>query len=452
MSGLAPFLLLIGIGVIGLLLILVIVCAMAITSGLAGMFSLDNWQELFGTLRRNKLRTALTAISVAWGIFMLVLLLGLGRGLDQGMRHKFAQQAINSIFIRSGKLSKVYGGYQIGRRVQFNNGDFNALDKIDGVVQKSARMNLKTGGPFNGGTLMIRHGTKANAFDIEPVHPDQLYLDASAVSYGRFLNELDITAKRKSVVLGEPVADFLFGKDDPIGQWVDVAGVPFQVVGVFNHDHSQEQERMVYIPVTSAQVSFNGADHLNSLAFAVGDANGEESNRIAKDVVAELAKRHQFDPDDTQAVRVFNNVENFERFARMFFMIAVFVWFVGGSTILAGVIGVSNIMMITVKERTKEIGVRKALGATSWSIITMITQEAIFLTTMAGFLGLVAGVGVLELAGHVLPPDGFVRNPEVDLSIGVAAGVVLIVFGALAGYFPARAAARVNPIEALRDQ
>jgi putative ABC transport system permease protein len=187
------------------------------------------------------------------------------------------------------------------------------------------------------------------------------------------------------------------------------------------------------------------------LRFTVGDATVDEANRIKDDVIAELSQRHQFAPDDPQALHIQNNVENFSHFSQLFTMIAVFVWFVGAGTIVAGVVGVSNIMMITVRERTKEIGVRKALGATPWSIVSMIGQEAIFLTAAAGFFGLVAGVATLELLDRLQLSD-FVRNPVVNLETGVAAGVVLVCAGALAGYFPARAAARVNPIHALRDQ
>jgi putative ABC transport system permease protein len=413
------------------------------------LISLDRWQEIFDTLRHNKLRTALTALSVAWGIFILVLLLGLGNGLDTGTRHKF--QVVNNISIHGGKLSTAHAGFQIGRRVQFDNKDFDQLATVDGIDRRSAKFDAH-GGFFSGGNVMIRRGTKANSFDMESVHPDQLYIDAIKISFGRFVDQTDVDKHRKVVVIGEPVRDFLFGTDDPIGHWIDLAGIPFQVVGVFSHEGSQEEERLVYVPISTAQATFNGANHVSRLEFTVGDATPAESEAIANQVVAHLAERHQFSPDDKMAVHVHNNVEEFERFARIFRLMSLFVLFVAGGTIAAGVIGVSNIMMIAVKERTKEIGVRKAMGATAWSIVALITQEAIFLTAIAGFLGLVAGIGALELADRMLPPDGFVLHPAISLVTGIWATIALMAAGALAGYFPARSAAKVNPIEALRDQ
>ena len=220
---------------------------------------------------------------------------------------------------------------------------------------------------------------------------------------------------------------------------------------MFSGQGDAEQERQIYIPVTTAQLAFNGGDKINMLEFTIGEANAEEAKVIADQVVAQLAERHHFDPADPQAVRVHNNVEAFERFSKIFWMISTFVILIGGFTLAAGVIGVSNIMMIAVKERTREIGVRKALGATPSSIVFMIIQESVFLTGIAGLFGLSAGVALLELAARTVQNE-FVRNPSINLNVGLAATAGLIIAGALAGYFPARAAARVNPVQTLRDQ
>ncbi len=268
---------------------------------------------------------------------------------------------------------------------------------------------------------------------------------------GRFLTVTDLTQRRKSVVIGRVVQDFLFESDEnPVGQWISINNVPFQVVGVFTDEGGNEQERRMYVPLTTAQLAFNGENKLNMLQFTIGNAGPEEAQAIIDTVVGQLSENHNFDPTDKQAVRVRNNIEGFARFQKLFWMISVFVTVIGLGTLAAGVVGVSNIMMIAVKERTKEIGVRKALGATPISIITMIIQEAVFLTAISGLLGLSAGVGVLELAG--MANSDFLYNPSVDISTGIKAALFLVAAGALAGYFPARAAARVNPIHALRDQ
>lgn len=414
------------------------------------MFSLDRWGEVFATIRRNKLRTALTAISVAWGIFVLVFLLGLGRGLDQGLRHTFAKDATNGIWISANKTSIAHDGYDVGRRLQFDNRDYDRARTVAGVDKLAGQYFIR-GGQFGGGEMLTKRGTKANSFQINAVHPDAIFLQAHAIIAGRFLDETDQRDRRKSVVIGKPCVDFLFEPgENPIGQWINVADIPFQVVGVFTDPGGAEQERQLYIPVATAQLAFNGGDKLGMLELTVGDANAEQAKIIKKAIVAQLAERHQFDPADVQAVRVHDNVEQFDRFSKLFYMISAFVLVIGFGSLAAGVVGVSNIMMIAVKERTKEIGIRKALGATPWSIVFMIVQEAVFLTGIAGLLGLAGGVGLLAVVAENAQSD-FLLNPSIDLRIGVGAAVFLVLTGALAGYFPARAAAKVNPIQTLRD-
>jgi putative ABC transport system permease protein len=421
------------------------------------LVSIDRWSEVLDTIRRNKLRTALTMISVAWGIFVLVFLLGLGHGLDNGLRSAFKGDATNGIWMSASKTSIAHDGYDVGRKITFENRDFEraravklpgptgqAIDHISGQF-------FIRGGQFGGGEMLTKRNGKANSFNINAVHPDAIFLTSQTIVQGRFLDLVDIVGRRKSAVIGRPVQDFLFAGENPVGQWIEVGSVPFQVVGVFKSEGNAEQERQIYIPVSTAQLAFNGADRLGMLEFTIGDANAAEAKQITDLVVAQLAERHKFDPKDPQAVRVHNNVEQFDRFSKIFWMISTFVVVIGLGTLLAGLVGVSNIMMIAVKERTKEIGVRKALGATPTSIIAMIIQEAVFLTGIAGLLGLVGGVALLEVIARVVQND-FLKNPSIDLKVGVAATVGLIVAGALAGFFPARAAARVNPISALRDQ
>ncbi len=446
----------IGIAVVLALLAIVVVLAVALVRmiGVAivqwrDMFSIDRWTEVLVTIGRNKLRTTLTMVSVAWGILVLVALLGLGRGLDQGMRKNFAKNATNGVWISANKTSVAHGGYDVGRRIMFENADYERAKSVDGIEHLSARHYI--GGERWSANLMTRHGSKANTFQLEAVYPGTLALQAQDVALGRFLSDADIVQRRKAAVVGKVVADFLFGPEGaPIGQWISIGGVPFQVVGVFSDPTGPEEERRIYLPISTAQLAYNGGEKLGQLQMTLGDAGPAESKAIIEQLVGQLANTHDFDPTDKQAVRVHNNIEQFDRFRKLFWMISMFVIVIGLGTLAAGVVGVSNIMMIAVKERTKEIGVRKALGATPSSIVFMVLQEAVFLTALAGLLGLTGGVVILELLGR--SENEFIVNPSIDLSVGIAATAFLVLAGAFAGYFPARAAAKVNPIHALRDQ
>jgi putative ABC transport system permease protein len=414
------------------------------------MFSLDRWQEILDTLWRNKLRSALTALSMAWGIFMLVLLLGLGNGLQAGVQKGFADDATNSVWMFGGQTSQPAKGLPVGRRIVFANRDVDTIDALDRVDHITGRFWAR-GGPF-GGDVMLRAGAKAQPFDVRAVHPGHLYVEMTQIKAGRFLNDRDLAARRKVIVVGIPVAEFLFDSTDVIGRWVEVNRVPFQIVGVFDDEGDAGEQKKAYIPITTAQAAFNGADRVNMIMFTIGDAGVAESKRIAEEATALLADAHDFAPDDPQAVRVRNNVENFEKFMQIFAMIDWVMTGMGILAIVAGIIGISNIMMIVVRERTKEIGIRKALGATPSNIVGSIVQESVFLTAAAGYLGLVAGVALLAAIESVLPPNEMFGRPYVELWFALAATAVLVVAGALAGFFPALQAAKVNPIVALRDE
>jgi putative ABC transport system permease protein len=425
---------------------------------IAGMLSLDRWREVFDTIRRNKLRTALTALSVAWGIFVMVVLLGLGHGLNNGLRFSFRHEAMNGVWVSANKTSVAHAGYSIGRHITFDNRDYDRARTVPGIDHLSGQYFIH-GGRFGGGEMKVQRGVKSNAFQINAVAADAYYLAAYDLIGGRFLTPADIANKRKVCVIGQPVRDFFFGEHaeaadkniEPIGQWIEIGSVAFQIVGVFGSDGNEEEERQIFIPVSTAQLAFNGVDHLGMLMFTVGNANAVEAKAITRQVVEQLAEAHQFDPDDPQAARVYDNIEGFERFSQFFLVISIFVVVIGCGTLAAGVVGVSNIMMIAVKERTREIGIRKALGATPLSIISMITQEAILLTSIAGLLGLAGGVGFLQLVPRMIDTE-MIRNPSVDIGVGMLAAAGLVLAGALAGFVPARAAAKVNPVQTLRDQ
>jgi putative ABC transport system permease protein len=410
------------------------------------MFDLDKWQEIFSTIRKNKLRTILTGFSVAWGIFMLVVLLGSGIGLENGIKKQFEGDAVNSIWIYQGQTSLAYEGMQAGRPTQFTNEDFNwTRDQVKSAQSISGRTGIR-------GTGIITYGNQYGSFDVVCVHPGTKELEETAILEGRFINEYDISRRNKSVIISNIVKDELFKQKKALGEFIKVSGVPFQVVGIFN-DKNDQDNRRVYLPISTAQMIFNGGNRLNNLAFTTADMTAEESRQLETQLRAAFAKRHKFNPEDKRAIWIRNNVEDFARMVSLFRGIALYVWVIGIMTIIAGIVGVSNIMIVVVKERTKEIGIRKAIGASPWSIIALILMESILITGVAGYFGLAAGVGLLELLSPLFSsPDSYFQNPSVDFRIAVGATVLLVLAGSLAGLIPARRAAKVKPVVALRDE
>ncbi|GMU65407.1 MAG: ABC transporter permease [Acidobacteriota bacterium] len=411
------------------------------------MIDLDTWQEILDTLRRNRLRTALTGFAVAWGIFMLVVLLGSGQGLAHGVEYQFRDDAMNSIWVSQGRTSKPYKGLQPGRSIRFENRDYDELTtRIDGVEYSSARFWIF-------GNQQVTWGGESGSFTIRSVHPGHKMLERTKVVEGRYINELDIRDFRKVAVIGTLVRDALFGAHRAVGEELRINGIAFKVVGIFDDEGSDSEREMIYLPISTAQRAFNGRNRVNQILFTTGEASLEQSKVMVDEVRQILADNHDFDVEDKGAVFVMNAVENFQRFVQLLSGIRLFVWVVGIGTLLAGVVGVSNILLVAVKERTREIGIRKALGATPSSIVGLVLAEAILITSVAGYLGLTAGVGVLELVSKYLPPESsFFRNPQVDLRVALWATVLLVVAGAVAGFFPARRAASVQPVVALRDE
>lgn len=415
------------------------------------MFNLDRWQEIYFTIRRNKLRTFLTAFSVSWGIFLLVILLGAGTGLQNGIKYQFRDDAMNSIWIRPGQVSMAYKGMNIGRYIQLNNQDFDAIaHQIKGVEHITARYYIQ-------GEYTVRYNDKYSSFTVRGCHPAHRYLEKTIITQGRFLNETDQKERRKVTAIGTKVVEALFDKgENPIGKWIDVNGILYKVVGIYEDEGGENEVRTIYIPISTAQMVYGGGDRVNRIMFTVGDATVKEAQAMADQAKKILADRHVFSVEDPRAVFVQNAVEFYQRFLNLFKGIQAFLWIVGFGTIVAGIVGVSNIMLIVAKERTREIGVRKALGATPGSIIGLFLQESITITLVAGYIGLVIGVALVELInfGIANMPEQpeFFRNPEINLITALTATLLLVISGALAGYFPARKAAKVNPIEALRDE
>lgn len=412
------------------------------------MFELDKWQEIYSTVRKNKLRTFLTGFSVAWGIFMLVILLGSGNGLENGVKEQFKGGASNGVWISSGITSMKYKGLATGREISFTNEDYSLLSRgVKGYEHMSARLFL--------GNTVTSYKTNYGNFFLSPCHPDYGFIKELEITKGRFLNQNDILDYRKVAVIGEKVMEELFkGADtNAVGKYINVNGVLFQVVGIF-HDFGRNDNELkrIYVPITTAQRVFAGNNVISQISFTTGDAREDESEAMVDAARMLLSSKHVVDPADERAIEIWNKAEDVRRFRALFNGIRLFIWIIGIGTIIAGIVGVSNIMMIVVKERTKEIGIRKAIGATPGSVVGLILQEAVVITTFAGYIGLVMGVGLMEVVAGNMPKSEFFLNPGVNISIAVGATVLLIIAGTLAGFFPALKAARIKPIEALRDE
>lgn len=410
------------------------------------MLDLDTWQEILQTVARHKLRTFLTGFSVAWGIFMLIVLLGSGQGLSNGVEHEFRDDAINSIWVFSGQTSLPHRGLQPGRQLQFTNLDHDETrTRFAEVEHSSARFYLR-------GQARVTYRQKQESFDVRSVHPGHQCLENTIVTAGRFVNPLDIRDHRKVAAIGLRVKRALFGEDGAIGEMIGINGIAFKVVGIFEDTGGEGEMEKIYLPISTAQRAFGGADTIAQFMVSTGEADLARTQGMVDEIKHQLAARHEFAPQDPRAVFINNLTERFQRFFDLMGGIRFFVWIVGIGTVLAGVVGVSNIMLVSVRERTKEFGIRRALGATPWSIIALILQESVLITAVAGYVGLLSGIAVLELAASQLPESSFFRQPQVDSSVAIQATLMLVLAGSLAGLVPARRAARIRPIEALRDE
>ena len=411
------------------------------------MFEIDKWQEIINSLSKNKLRTALTAISVSWGIFMLIILLGSGNGLYNGVKEMFTDHSSNGVWVRPGQTSIPYEGTQLGREIRFTNDDYEQVKKSFPEIDHISSLYYSW---YNSG--LITYKEKSSSLDLRSVHPEMQYIEFCKMLAGRYVNQNDIVDFRKVAILGSNGVKELFGEEDPIGKYINISKIPFKVVGVFQDKIEQFRSGKVYLPITTAQRVFIGSNRVSQIALATRDMTTEENEAFITSLEKDFANRHRFAEQDERALRVFSSFEMFSMISKTLNIIQIFILCVGIGTILAGIVGVGNIMLIVVKERTKEIGVRKALGATPFSIIALILQESILVTSVAGMLGLAGGIFVLDFLGPIVPESDFFVNPNVNLSVAIYATLLLIILGSLAGLFPAWKAARINPVEALRDE
>lgn len=413
------------------------------------MFDYDKWQEIFATIRKNKLRTFLTALGVFWGIFMLVFLMGAGNGLQNAVLNDFEGEAQNAVWIDNGKTSIPHAGLQPGRRIDFDNEDIRAIRSAFGKD-----LNLLGVRNWFGGEYTVSYKDKNGSFQAYGCNDEFFGINGEKLKQGRMLNHNDTEQRRKVVIMGERARKVLFGEDEEkgVGEYVEIAGVFYKVVGIFNATgNNGRNEERVFMPVSTLQLIKNKED-IN--LFAITAKHGVSSTELSEEIKGLLAERHKFSPKDEEAVRVYNNERQYQQMQGLFFGIKSFIWFVSIGTLMAGIVGVSNIMLIIVKERTKEIGIRKALGATPFSIVSLILQEAVFITTISGYFGLLAGVGILYGIEQLLAMSGadlpFFRQPEINFGVAITALLILILAGAFAGLMPALKAARVKPIEALQ--
>jgi len=419
------------------------------------MFSRERWNEILEALTSNMFRTLMTSFGVFWGIYILVILLAAQKGFETGVKQDFGDIATNTMFVWTQRISKPYKGLPKGRRFTYRIGDVKAIkDNVPDLRFISPRNQL---GGFGGANNVVR-GLNTGAFNVYGDYPEIIQQEPMTITRGRFLNYNDINEARKVAIIGESVKNELYDKnEDPVNTYIKISGVNFTVIGTYkkksNEGNGEEAQKQIFVPFTAFSQAFNRADRVGWFAITADD--GTPITDIKDQVFDVLKERHTIHPDDNRAIGHFDLFEQFNRVERLFTALNIVAYVVGILVLLSGIIGISNIMLIVVKERTKEIGIRRALGATPWSIRGQILLESIFLTIISGMVGIIFGTltiyginALLEASG---PVDMF-ANPSVNLKVIIAALTILIVSGLFAGFIPAQNAIRVKPVEALKSE
>lgn len=410
------------------------------------MFDLDRWQEIFQTISKNKLRTVLSGFTIAFAILLFTLLFGIGNGLKHTFEEQFAGDSQNSVYIRSGNTTKPYKGMQSGRWIQFRNEDSKFIneefaDEIQFFSPNIQRFNVQA----------IYKGEQ-NRYVVRGVYPDYQPLESAEIMEGRFLSFIDLKRRAKVIAIGRLVEEDLFGGKSALGKNINLDGISYKVVGVFKDPGGDNDERFIYAPFTTIQGMYKPNDEVDYFGLTFKpEMSVDQALEFSNALTKVLKEKHNIDPRDQGALRVQNYAEGTKNVEQFMGVLNVIILFIGIGTLVAGIIGISNIMVYIVKERTKEIGIRKALGATPKSIIGMILMESIFITALAGYVGLMIGVLVLSSLSNTLEKY-FIKDPSVETYVVVGATIVLVIAGTIAGYIPAKRAAGIKPIVALNDE
>ena len=409
------------------------------------MFSRDQWQEIFETIRKNKLRTILSGFTVALGIFIFIILFGFGNGLKNSFEQFFLDDATNTLWLYPGVTSKAYQGFKDNRRIEFENSDL-----ID--IKENFTFFLENITPRINRREVLSYKGQSNIYNIRAVAPAHQYVEKTIIMKGRFINQKDIDERTKNITIGRLVAQDIFKKEDPIGKYIEMGESAFKVVGVFQDKSGDREERLVYLPYTTRQLMEKNNDKIDQIIVSFKQELGYVGALAFEKQLGDFFKSKKvIDPTDKSGLYIRTTTERVRQNQRFASTLQIIVAFVGIGTLIAGIIGISNIMVFVVKERTKELGVRKALGATPISIVAMILNESIFITTLSGIFGLLIGIFMLSRLDDQLE-QYFILDPYVDSLTALIATFLLIFFGAIAGYIPAKRAASIKPIVALRDE
>lgn len=409
------------------------------------MFDRDLWREIFQSINMNRTRSVLSGFTVAFAILLFAILFGIANGLENTFAEGFVDDATNSIGIWPGRTTKAHKGLQAGRRIQFTNETHNFLKEEYGnkIEYITSRVLKDANVSFRG---------EKNTYPFRAIHPDNQFIEQNTIKEGRYINQNDIDNKTKVAVVGRLVEEDLFLKTTALGKYVNINGLQYKIVGIFNDDGGDDEERMVYIPITTAQQVYGNNDYIDFIYLTYNPKMSvDEALDFGVSITKKLKDKYSVADNDQRAIRVDNTAQGTKGVETITFALGLIILVIGFGTLIAGVVGVSNIMIFIVKERTKEIGIRKALGASPKSIVSIILLESILITIIAGFVGLVIGMGVLEWVGPSLDKF-FIKDPAVSTSTVLGATITLIVAGAIAGYLPAKKASRIKPIVALRDE